>query len=48
MKPVRERCWEDPEFAKARLGPREPLRPIDREKVRVNGSSLAVTAILAR
>jgi hypothetical protein len=36
-----------PEFAKARLGLREPLGPIDRAKVKVNGSSAAVTAILA-
>jgi acetyl-CoA C-acetyltransferase len=34
-------AWEDPEFAKARLGLREPLGPIDRAKLNVNGSSLA-------
>jgi acetyl-CoA C-acetyltransferase len=34
-------AWEDPEFAKARLGLREPLGPIDRTKLNVNGSSLA-------
>jgi acetyl-CoA C-acetyltransferase len=34
-------AWEDPEFAKARLGRSEPLGPIDRSKLNVNGSSLA-------
>ena len=34
-------AWETPEFAKARLGCDEPLGPIDRTKLNVNGSSLA-------
>ena len=34
-------AWEDPDFAKKRLGLDEPLGPIDRTKLNVNGSSLA-------
>jgi acetyl-CoA C-acetyltransferase len=34
-------AWEDPDFAKTRLGLDEPLGPIDRSKLNVNGSSLA-------
>ncbi len=35
------KAWEDPEFAKERLGLDEPLGTIDRDKLNVNGSSLA-------
>ncbi len=35
------RAWEDPAFAKRKLGLDEPLGPIDRAKLNVNGSSLA-------
>ncbi|EID54397.1 acetyl-CoA C-acetyltransferase [Saccharomonospora xinjiangensis] len=35
------KAWEDPEFAKERLGRDEPLGSIDRAKLNVNGSSLA-------
>jgi acetyl-CoA C-acetyltransferase len=35
-------AWEDPIFCKERLGLDEPLGPIDREKLNVAGSSLAV------
>lgn len=34
-------AWEDVDFAKSRLGIDEPLGPIDRAKLNVNGSSLA-------
>ncbi|MBN9100612.1 MULTISPECIES: acetyl-CoA C-acetyltransferase [unclassified Pseudonocardia] len=34
-------AWEDPAFAKERLGLDAPLGPIDRSKLNVNGSSLA-------
>jgi acetyl-CoA C-acetyltransferase len=34
-------AWEDPDFAKTRLGADEPLGAIDRTKLNVNGSSLA-------
>jgi acetyl-CoA C-acetyltransferase len=34
-------AWEDVDFAKSRLGLDEPLGPIDRSKLNVNGSSLA-------
>ena len=34
-------AWEDPEFCRERLGREEPLGSIDREKLNVNGSSLA-------
>jgi acetyl-CoA C-acetyltransferase len=34
-------AWEDTDFAKTRLGRDEPLGPIDRTKLNVNGSSLA-------
>ncbi len=34
-------AWESPEFCKERLGLDAPLGPIDREKLNVNGSSLA-------
>jgi acetyl-CoA C-acetyltransferase len=34
-------AWEDPDFAKTRLGLDEPLGAIDRTKLNVNGSSLA-------
>jgi acetyl-CoA C-acetyltransferase len=36
------KAWEDPGFCKERLGLDEPLGPIDRTKLNVNGSSLAV------
>jgi acetyl-CoA C-acetyltransferase len=36
------RAWEDPEFCRSRLGRDEPLGSIDRSKLNVNGSSLAV------
>ena len=35
------KAWEDPIFCKERLGLDEPLGPIDRERLNVNGSSLA-------
>ena len=35
------RAWEDPTFCKERLGRDEPLGSIDREKLNVNGGSLA-------
>jgi acetyl-CoA C-acetyltransferase len=34
-------AWEDPDFAKTRLGLDEPPGPIDRARLNVNGSSLA-------
>ncbi|MET8151239.1 acetyl-CoA C-acetyltransferase [Actinoplanes sp. NPDC049668] len=34
-------AWESPEFAKERLGLDAPLGPIDRDRLNVNGSSLA-------
>ncbi|TDB71233.1 acetyl-CoA C-acetyltransferase [Micromonospora sp. KC723] len=34
-------AWESPEFCKDRLGLDAPLGPVDREKLNVNGSSLA-------
>jgi acetyl-CoA C-acetyltransferase len=36
------KAWEDPEFCRERLGRDEPLGPIDRDKLNVTGSSLAV------
>jgi acetyl-CoA C-acetyltransferase len=36
------KAWEDPGFCKERLGLDEPLGSIDRAKLNVNGSSLAV------
>jgi acetyl-CoA C-acetyltransferase len=36
------KAWEDPAFCKERLGLDEPLGPIDRDRLNVNGSSLAV------
>ncbi|WAL65697.1 acetyl-CoA C-acetyltransferase [Amycolatopsis cynarae] len=35
------KAWEDPAFAKEKLGLDAPLGPIDRAKLNVNGSSLA-------
>ncbi|PXY38608.1 acetyl-CoA acetyltransferase [Prauserella flavalba] len=35
------KAWEDPTFTKERLGRDEPLGSIDRDKLNVNGSSLA-------
>jgi acetyl-CoA C-acetyltransferase len=35
------KAWEDPSFCKDRLGLDTPLGPIDRDKLNVNGSSLA-------
>jgi acetyl-CoA C-acetyltransferase len=35
------RAWEDPEFCRERLGREEPLGSIDRDRLNVNGSSLA-------
>jgi acetyl-CoA C-acetyltransferase len=35
------RAWEDPEFCRDRLGLDSPLGPIDRDKLNVNGGSLA-------
>ena len=35
-------AWEDPSFCAERLGLDEPLGSIDRDKLNVNGSSLAV------
>jgi acetyl-CoA C-acetyltransferase len=36
------KAWEDPAFAKERLGLDAPLGPIDSDRLNVNGSSLAV------
>ena len=36
------KAWEDPGFCRDRLGLDEPLGPIERAKLNVNGSSLAV------
>ena len=36
------KAWEDPDFCRERLGLDEPLGSIDRSKLNVNGSSLAV------
>jgi acetyl-CoA C-acetyltransferase len=36
------KAWEDPEFCRERLGRDEPLGSLDRDKLNVNGSSLAV------
>src|SRR5919198_21906 len=36
------KAWESPEFCRERLGREEPLGPIDRDKLNVNGGSLAV------
>jgi acetyl-CoA C-acetyltransferase len=36
------KAWEDPAFCAERLGREEPLGTLDREKLNVNGSSLAV------
>jgi acetyl-CoA C-acetyltransferase len=36
------RAWEDPAFCKQKLGLDEPLGAVDRAKLNVNGSSLAV------
>jgi acetyl-CoA C-acetyltransferase len=36
------KAWEDPQFCRERLDRKEPLGPIDRSKLNVNGSSLAV------
>jgi acetyl-CoA C-acetyltransferase len=35
------RAWEDPEFCRERLGREEPLGGIDRDRLNVNGGSLA-------
>jgi acetyl-CoA C-acetyltransferase len=35
------RAWEDPVFCRERLGREQPLGPIDRERINVNGGSLA-------
>lgn len=35
------RAWEDPAFCRSRLGREEPLGAIDRERLNVNGGSLA-------
>jgi acetyl-CoA C-acetyltransferase len=35
------RAWEDERFCRERLGREEPLGPIDRERLNVNGGSLA-------
>jgi acetyl-CoA C-acetyltransferase len=35
------KAWEDPVFCKERLGRDEPLGSIDRDKLNVNGGSLA-------
>ena len=35
------KAWEDPVFCKERLGRDEPLGGIDRDKLNVNGGSLA-------
>lgn len=34
-------AWEDPEFCRERLGLEEPVGPLDRSRLNVNGSSLA-------
>ena len=36
------KAWESPEYCKQRLGLRHPLGSIDREKLNVNGSSVAI------
>jgi acetyl-CoA C-acetyltransferase len=36
------KAWEDPVFGKERLGLDAPLGPVDRDRLNVNGSSLAV------
>ena len=36
------KAWEDPAFCRDRLGRDEPLGPIDRARLNVNGSSLAI------
>ena len=36
------KAWEDPSFCAERLGKSEPLGSVDRDKLNVNGSSLAV------
>jgi len=36
------KAWEDPDFCRERLGRDEPLGTIDRSRMNVNGSSLAV------
>jgi acetyl-CoA C-acetyltransferase len=36
------KAWESPEFCKQRLGREDPLGPMDRDKVNVNGGSMAV------
>jgi acetyl-CoA C-acetyltransferase len=36
------KAWEDPEYCRNRLGKAEPLGSIDRSKLNVKGSSLAV------
>ncbi len=36
------KAWEDPNFCAERLGKDQPLGSIDRDKLNVNGSSLAV------
>jgi acetyl-CoA C-acetyltransferase len=36
------KAWEDPTFCRERLGRDEPLGPIDRDRLNVNGGSLAV------
>ncbi len=35
------RAWEDPAFCRDRIGVEDPLGPIDRERLNVNGGSLA-------
>jgi len=35
------KAWEDPKYSKERLGLSKPLGPIDRDRLNVNGSSLA-------
>jgi acetyl-CoA C-acetyltransferase len=35
------KAWEDATYCRERLGLSEPLGPIDRQRVNVNGSSLA-------
>jgi acetyl-CoA C-acetyltransferase len=36
------KVWEDPIYCAARLGLAEPVGPIDRSRLNVNGSSLAI------
>jgi acetyl-CoA C-acetyltransferase len=36
------KAWEDPKYSKERLGLEKPLGPIDRSRLNVNGSSIAV------